>query len=298
MPGVAEVLVVLRVAGEGEGVVPSDRVADDLDQRVHVRVVELPVQARLRVRLTHERVGHRRIEAALDPVLEPLPVEGEEVGALLPLDVDDLDVFAGRDLVCLRGRLVDADVEPRLREGGRKLDLPVGPGHRPSHFDDEIRRRWGAIQDATRGGRDDCGHLSPRQERLRTSRRRPLLEQPNCARVVRLEPRERERAEDAVAVTREAAKDGRRSVCLRSERLGVVSSGRREDRELGDLSALGVDHREAILRQEGDRRDSPRPDHVRLEERVLGEEASGDARAARCRHYACLTGAFASSSSA
>ena len=46
---VAHVFVVLGVAGEGEGVVAADGVADDLDERHLVLVEELPVQARLRI---------------------------------------------------------------------------------------------------------------------------------------------------------------------------------------------------------------------------------------------------------
>ena len=104
---IAHVLVVLRRAGEREGVVPPDRVADDLDQRIHVHVVELPLQAGLRVRLAHEASRRGRVEASLLARLELAPVEREEVRALLALDVDHLDELTRANLVGERGRGVD-----------------------------------------------------------------------------------------------------------------------------------------------------------------------------------------------
>ena len=66
VPEVAGVLVVLRRAGEAERVVAPDGVADDLHERVHVLVVELPVQPGHGVRVAHERARRRGVEAALD----------------------------------------------------------------------------------------------------------------------------------------------------------------------------------------------------------------------------------------
>ena len=52
-------------------------------------------------------------------------VEGEEVRALLALDVDDLDELARAHLVGERRRGVHAEVEPGLGERGRELELLV-----------------------------------------------------------------------------------------------------------------------------------------------------------------------------
>ena len=90
---IPEVLVVLRRAGEREAVVATDRVLNQLDQRVHVDVVALSVQPGRRVGGGHQRPGGGRVEPALDPALELVAVEGEEVRALLSLHVDDLDVL-------------------------------------------------------------------------------------------------------------------------------------------------------------------------------------------------------------
>ena len=122
---VAPVLVVLGRTREAEGVVAADRVADDLDERILVDVVELPLQTWHRVRLAHERARGRRVEPALEPRLELPAMEREEVGALLALDVDHLDELACAHLVGERRRRVDPEVEPRLGEWGRELLLLV-----------------------------------------------------------------------------------------------------------------------------------------------------------------------------
>ena len=152
------ILVVLRRAGEPEGVVPADRVLHHLDERVVVDVVELPVKPGLRVGAPHQRACRRRVEAALEPGLELPPVEGEEVGALLALDVDDLDELAGTHLVGERRRGVDPDVEPWLGERRRQLLLLVGARGRPPHLDEELGGRRRAIDDSPRRGGDDDGH--------------------------------------------------------------------------------------------------------------------------------------------
>ena len=110
----------LRAARREQEVVATDRVADHLHEHVHVEVVELRVQTRLRERVAHQRAGDRGIEPSLDPVLELPTMEGQEVRALLALDVDDLDVLALAHLVGQRGGLVDAEVEPRLGQGRRQ----------------------------------------------------------------------------------------------------------------------------------------------------------------------------------
>ena len=125
MAEVAHVLVVLRRTGKGEGVVTADRVADDLDQRNLVLVVELPEQAGLGVGVAHQRARGRRVETAFLPCLQLVCVEGEEVGALPAPDVDHLDVLARLDLVGERGCASDLEIEAwlgeRIRE--RRVDL-------------------------------------------------------------------------------------------------------------------------------------------------------------------------------
>ncbi len=88
--------------------------------------------------MSRDRPGHCRVEASLDAVLQSAPVEGEEVGALLPLDVDDLDVLPGADLVREGGRLVDTEVEPRLGQRRRELELAVLPRRAPPNLDKQI----------------------------------------------------------------------------------------------------------------------------------------------------------------
>ena len=54
-------------------------------------------------------------------------MEGEEVRALAALDVDDLDVLALAHLVGERAGAVDAEVQARLGQRRRQLDLAGRP---------------------------------------------------------------------------------------------------------------------------------------------------------------------------
>ena len=125
MAEVAHVLVVLGRTGEGEGVVTADGVADDLDERHLILVVELPEQSGLRVRVAHQRARRRRVETAFLPGLELLRMKGEEVRALTALGVDHLDVLAGLHLVGESGGARDLEVETRLGQRLRQRGLEV-----------------------------------------------------------------------------------------------------------------------------------------------------------------------------
>ena len=277
MAGVAHVLVVLRVAGELERVVPADRIPHHLDERVHVRVVELPEEPRRGIRGAGDRAGHRRVEAALDTVLQPPAVESEEVGALLALDVDDLDVLAGANLVRERGRLVDAEVEPWLGERRRKLELAVLPRRASTDLDEQVGRRRRAVHDTAGGRRDDDLYAPLGAERLRGPGRRHALEEANGESFVRPKLRRRQLLQEPVAIADELAQHGRGRVGSRAERACVVGALGREDRELRDLAAVGVDHRQPLVRLERDNGCPAGAHEVRLEERILGKQPAGDA---------------------
>ena len=274
MAGIAHVLVVLPRAGEREGVVAPDRVAHDLDQRVHVDVVELPLEPGQRVGLTHQRAGGRRIEAALDAVLELGPVEREEVGALLALDVDDLDELAGSHLVRERRCHVDSKVEPRLRERRGKLVLLVAARLGAAHLDEQLGG-WGrAVHDPPSGRGHDDRHRALGTERLRRAGRRPVAEEPDRGRLVGVEPARAELAPEqaAVAIGQCLAHDRRRRVRGRAERRRVVASVHAEHAHLRDLPAVLVDDRHPLVGRQSEHRRPTRADEVRLEERILGEQ--------------------------
>ena len=218
MTGVAPVLVVLGRAGEAEGVVAADRVSHDLDQRILVDVVELPLQPGLWIRLAHERASRRRIEPALPSRLELAPVEREEVRALLALDVDDLDELACAHLVRERSRGIDADVEPGLGQRRRQLLLLVRAGRGAAHLDEELGGRRRAVDDASRRRGDDHGHGALRAERLRGAGRRPPVEEPDRERLGGVEPTRAELVceQTAVAIGERGPDHGRRRVRPRS----------------------------------------------------------------------------------
>ena len=114
-------------------------------------------------------------------------MEGEEVGALLALDVDHLDELAGAHLVGERGRGVDAEVEPRLGERWRELLLLVAARRRAAHLDEELGRRRRAVDDAPGRSGDDDRHRALRAEGLCRAGGRPLAEQPDRERLGRVE---------------------------------------------------------------------------------------------------------------
>ena len=101
----------------------------------------------------------------------------------LPCDVDDLDVLALAHLVGERGRLVDAEVEPRLRQRRAAARPRFGPRRRPLDLDDQRGRRPVAVDDpapgaattaASRSTSKDCDSPgAARRRRTAGSRRRP-----------------------------------------------------------------------------------------------------------------------------
>ncbi len=237
---VAHVLVVLRVARQREGVVPADGVADDLDQRLLVGVVELPVQPRLRVRVPHQRACRRRVEAALVPRLELLRVEGQEVGALAALHVDHLDVLAGPHLVRERGGARHLEVEPRVGERLRQRGLSFLARCGAADLQLQVGRGDAALHDGLAGGGGDGDERrADGAERLLGAGRRGGAEE--LLRPVRAELERR-----------------------------VVAA---RDREHAALAAVDVADRQPVVRPQLDGRRRPRPHAVRLAQGIPRQQA-------------------------
>ena len=223
VPEVAGVLVVLRRAGQAERVVAPDGVAHDLHERVHVLVVELPVQPGHGVCVAHERPRRRGVEPALEAPLQLLLVEGEEVRALAALDVEHLDVLALADLVGERRRGVDAEVQPRLGERRRQLDLLRRARDRPADLDVEVRRRDGPVDDATPRRADDEDRVPLGEECHLRARWGVGAEQAGARRVGGLQPASVQLAEEVLAsrLLGEAAQHGRGRVGPHAQRARV-----------------------------------------------------------------------------
>ena len=282
MTRVAPVLVVLGRAGQAESVVPAHGVAHDLDERVLVDVVELALEPGPRVGLPHQRPRRRCVEPALEARLELAPMESEEVRALLALDVDDLDELPCAHLVRERGRGVDAEFETGLGKRRRELLLFVGARRHAPHVDEELGGGRIAVDDAAARRCDDHRHLALCAEALRRAGRRPLAEEPDRERVVRVEAARAElvREQAAVAVREGGAHDRCGCVGFRLERGGVVAAVPCEHRHLGGLRAARVHDGHALVRPEREHRRAARPDDVCLEERVLGEQPPDQGRRA------------------
>ena len=79
MAEVTHVLVVLLRASQGEAVVATDSVLNDLEQRIKVVIEVLAMEAGLRVSVADQAARRGRIEPALKPLLQLRLVEGEKV---------------------------------------------------------------------------------------------------------------------------------------------------------------------------------------------------------------------------
>ncbi len=267
---VAHVLVVLRRAGQREAVVPADRVLHDLHERIHVHVEALAIQPRLRIGRAHQRPRRRRVQAALDPVLQLARVERQEVRALAPLDVDDLDVLARLDLIGERRRPVDADVEAWL--GQRRRELRRRPRERLGavDLDGDRRGRPAAVDDAA-AGRGHDHRRGPVGSELGPLARRGLpTEQVDGAGVVRPQAARVQGGEEAVvgAGGHEGVQHRGRAVGGGAERREVLLAALGERREFGPLAAVRIDDRQPVARPHGDDGGRAGTDPPRLERRV------------------------------
>ena len=280
---IAEVLVIPREAGETEVVMAPDRVLDDLHQRVLIVVEALAIEAGRRVGRAHQRARRGRIEPSLDPALELASVEGEEVRALLALDVDDLDVLTRLDLVRGGAREADAEVQPRLGERRRQLDVLELPRRRAPDLDQQRGRRPVALDHAAAGSGDDNGRGALGDEALRSAPRRALVEQAQGPGVVRQQTPGVQGTEHALGapVAGQPAKHRRLAVGAGADRRRVLAALGVEHGHLGDLAPVAVDHGEPVVgaQPHGGRR--TRPDPVRLERPVDRAQAGGQQRRSR-----------------
>ena len=297
--GVAHVLVVLGLAGEPEHVVAADRVAHHLHQRVHVDVVELAVDPRCGHRRAHQRARGHAVQAALEPLLQLVLVEGEEVRALLALHVDDLDELALAHLVGQRRRPVHAEVEPRLGQRRRQLQLGRGTRACPLELDHERRGRRVAVHEAPAGSCHHQQRVALAFERLRRARGAARTEQAQRPGVVRAQPPRVQHAQEAVvgAALHHAPQHAGRGVRGHAQRTGIVAPVRGEHRQLGGLAAVGVDHGHAVAREQLHHRRGARPHPPRLERGVRRAQPRYE-RWRNRRHYALAAGSRDSSLSA
>ena len=268
---VAEVVVVLLRAGEPERVVATDRVLHDLHERVHVDVEELRVQPGLRIGRAHQGARGHPVHPALEAALQLVLVEREEVRALLAPHVDDLDVLALLHLVGERGSLVDAEVEPRLRQRRRQLRLHLRPRRGALKLDDQRRRRRLTVDHPPARRRHHQQRVALGRERLRVARPAVRTEQPHGHRVVGLHPARVELRQEPVPT---APQHGRRGVRPRAQGGRVVPPLGREHGQLGRLAAVGVHHPHAVARAHLHHRRGARAHPPRLERAIDRLQAS------------------------
>ena len=228
-------------------------------------------------------------------------MEREEVRALLPLDVDHLDELAGAHLVREGGRRVDTHVESRLGERRRQLLLLVACGA------SRAAPRRGARTAVARRRR--CAR--PELRRRPSPRARRGTSAPIPPVTTRRRAGSRARRPDRARASRARARAGSRCDPPSPSRITVagasafassaVASSRPSapsTETSADLAPARVDDRHPLVRPESEHGRASRPDDVRLDERVLREEARGRGPVSRrCSRHA-LAGAFASISAA
>ena len=100
--GIADVVIVFRRAGHGEGIVAADGVLHHLDQGDPLLIVVFRVQAGHGIGMAHQRARGGDVERVLDAAVEFAGVKALEIGALAAFDVDDLDVVACFDEIAFR----------------------------------------------------------------------------------------------------------------------------------------------------------------------------------------------------
>ena len=255
MAGIAHVVVVLGGAGELEGVVPADRVAHHLDQRLHVGVEELRGEAGAGIGEAEQRARRRGVEAALEAALQLAGVEGEEVRALPPGDVDDLDELALGDLVGHRGGAVDPPLGAHVGERlGQRRRRRRGD-HRPPDGDGDLRRRvLGVHRHRPAGGMDhhNDGPLGAKLHGLPGPA--VMLEQRHRALDLPRQSAAAERraggAGRLVGACKQPVDSGRRTAGLETECSRVLPAVWREHRQLAALASLTIGDGDTVAGRE------------------------------------------------
>ena len=102
---------------------PTTRVANHLDHRLQVLVETLRQQARRRICAAHKGSRRRCVQTKFPILFQTGRGERLKVGALPPLHVDDLDEFAGPDLVGLGRAGGNTPVDTRVGQGLRRRML-------------------------------------------------------------------------------------------------------------------------------------------------------------------------------
>ena len=97
MARIAHIVIVTAVAGSRERIVTSDRILNDLDQRLEMAPEGFRGQARSGVAAASQGTGDRCIERTLDPLVELTHGKTLEISALPTCDVDNLDKFTRLD---------------------------------------------------------------------------------------------------------------------------------------------------------------------------------------------------------
>ena len=246
---------------------PADGVADDLDERLHVDVVELPAEPGRRVRLPiSERVAvassprstpsssFRRWKARKSEHCFP---STSMTWMYSPARTSYASAVAASTRKSSRGSASGAGSSscPYVRGEARRISTSSSDG-------------GGAPSTIRPAGAAHDDHDRPLgAERLRRSGRRRLPKSRTACAPSGRARRGELAARNPFPFADELAEHRRRRIRARAERGGVVGAVGREHRHLGDLAAVRVDDGQPLVRLERDDGRAAGPHEVRLEER-------------------------------
>jgi hypothetical protein len=79
VPGISHIGVVLGGTSQRKSVVPTHRVSHDLNQRLHLLIIEFRIETGAGIRRAHQGSRCSCVQSALHTVLKPAAVEGQKI---------------------------------------------------------------------------------------------------------------------------------------------------------------------------------------------------------------------------
>ncbi|MPL84472.1 hypothetical protein SDC9_30437 [bioreactor metagenome] len=251
VPRIANVVVIFRRAGHGEGVVPAAGVLDHLDQRGEVLIVVFRVQPRVRIGVPHQRAGGGDVERVHDAAVELARIEALEIGALAAVDVEDLEEFARLHHIGLGGCRFHPQIQKRIGEriGQREAARGARRGAGDLHRQRGCRVLALGIHRRARRG-DDHDALALRGEAHGLAGARSGAEKPDGAGRAQVDPPALERTaqpgERGLARGEQVAQPVHRAIARPAQKAAIDPPVRMRGQQLGALPALVVGHLDPV----------------------------------------------------
>ena len=115
--GIAHVIVVARIAGRGESIMPANRVLHDFNQRLKFAVKGFGWQARGGITATQQRAGDCGVERQVKSLVNFARRQGLKIRTLTTGDIDHLDIFTSAHQIGCSCACLDADILQGISHG-------------------------------------------------------------------------------------------------------------------------------------------------------------------------------------